>query len=66
MGLQTFREIGLKEVLAYDVLPSPASMFENVELRVTIIKSVLKRKLQVEHTARRDALPQAVLYCILL
>ena len=53
IGLQASRDISMKEVLKYELSPVPPSLFQdNGDMRITKSKSVLKQKLQVEHSSR--------------
>jgi len=53
MGLMASRAVDVKDIFRYELSPIPTSMFEdNGDMRVTKAKSVLKRKLQVEQSAR--------------
>ncbi len=72
MGIITTRDIDLKSVFHHELAPIPTSMFEdNGDMRITKSKSVLKNKLQVEHSARTIVAPDtiivdgsAILWCI--
>ena len=47
------RDINLKDILRYELSPVPPSMFDdNGDMRITKTKSTLKKKLQVEISAR--------------
>jgi hypothetical protein len=53
MGLLHSRDISLQSVLHHELAPVPTSMFEDSgEMRIAKTKSVLKRKIQVDVSAR--------------
>ena len=62
MGLQSSRDISMKDVLKYELSPVPTSMYEdNGGMRITKTKSVLKQKLQVEHSSRTGSKCEVVI-----
>ncbi|KAK2140766.1 hypothetical protein LSH36_1256g00001 [Paralvinella palmiformis] len=53
IGLHSSQNISMKDVLKYEISPVPTYMYEeNGGMRITKTKSVLKLKLQVEHSSR--------------
>ena len=61
IGLQSSRDISMKDVLEYELSPVPTSLFEDSgEMRTPKAKSTLKRKLQV------DAESVGVRTCVIL
>lgn len=59
--MQQHRDIDIKEVLTYELSPVPASLFDdNGTMRVQS-KSILKSKLQVEHSSRTADPPDTVI-----
>ena len=62
MGLMASREIDLANVFHHELAPIPTSMYEDSgDMRITKTKSVLKRKLQVEKSARTVSKPGAII-----
>jgi len=62
IGLQSSWEISMKGVLKYELSPVPTSMYEdNGGMMTTKTKSVLKQKLQVEHSSRTGSKCEAVI-----
>ena len=61
LGLMTSREVDVEDILRYELAPIPTSMFEdNGDMRITKTKFTLKRKLQIEQSARTTEKLQVV------
>ena len=62
IGLQHARNIQLSDILGYELVPLPASMFaENGEMRTPTAKSALKKSLQVEISSRLAPQPDVII-----
>ena len=62
LGLQKVRDINMQDILKYELVPVPLSMFEdNADMRNTKSKSISKQQLQVEVSDRICQVPDAII-----
>ena len=59
--LQQYRDIDIKDVLSYELSPTPASLCDESGAMRAQSKAVLKTKLQVEQSSRIQGVPDAVI-----
>jgi hypothetical protein len=56
MLLIQYRDIDVRSVMKYELVPTPTSLFDGTkvqpEMRIPKAKATLKRALQVEHSSR--------------
>ncbi|KAH9502367.1 hypothetical protein Btru_075508 [Bulinus truncatus] len=69
IGLMPSRDLQIRDIFKHELASVPPSMFDDSgNMRITKSKSVLKQKLQVEHSARNSPAPHVVVVdgCALL